>query len=163
MYFKDFPQTLYDFQISGKNKVMLVKDITRNIRFRRDVLANITVYDTYDIVDGETPEIIAEKIYGDPQYHWVVMLANDRYDYIADFPMTYPVLSQYITDKYGDQADQPHHYVGANGYVVDSDYVGATPVSNRQYEEELNESKRTIKIISPSLISTILKNFSEEL
>lgn len=163
MYFKEFPQTLYDFQIAGKTKVMLVKDITRNIRFRRDVLANITVYDMYDIVDGETPEIIAEKIYGDSQYHWIIMLANDRYDYIADFPMTYPVLSKYIDEKYGTTKYQPHHYVSATGHIVDSDFPGAIPVSNVVYEEQLNESKRRIKIISPALISTILNNFAEEL
>lgn len=163
MYFKEFPETLYDFNIAGKDKVMLVKDITRNIRFRRDVLANITLYDLYDIVDGETPEIIAEKFYGDAQYHWIVMLANDRYDYVADFPMTYNVLWEYIKAKYGDQKYYPHHWVSPSGHIVDSDFPGALPISNIKYEEDLNESKRRIKIISPSLISSILKNFAEEL
>ena len=144
-------------------KAWAVTDITRNIRFRRDILADITVYDYYDIVEGETPEIVAEKIYGNAQYHWIIMLANDIYDYLSDWPMTYVALEQYIQDKYGDTADQPHHYVDYKGYSVSSDIPGATPVSNRQYEEKLNESKRTIKVISRELVSTVLKNFKDDL
>jgi len=144
-------------------KAILMKDITRNIRFRRDVLANVTVYDEYDIVDGETPEIIAEKMYGNAEYHWIVMLANDRYDYRNDFPLTYTDLQRYIEDKYGQEADGIHHYKDTRGYFVDSDFPGAVSVSNRQYEDELNESKRRIKIISAGLINTILKTFRDEL
>lgn len=161
MYFEDFPNFLYDFDIKGKRKAFIVTDITRNVRFRRDVLANVTVYDEYDIVDGETPEIIAEKIYGDAQYHWVIMLANNRFDYRADFPMTYPALSSYIQDKYGSQADGIHHYEDADGNIVYQTASGAVSVSNRQYEENVNESKRRIKIVSPSLLNTILLNYKD--
>jgi len=144
-------------------KAIIMKDITRNIRFRRDLLANITVYDEYDIVDGETPEIIAEKIYDNAEYHWIIMLANDRYDYRKDFPLTYVDLQKYIVDKYGNQANATHHYVNSRGHFVNSDSPGAVSVSNSQYEENLNESKRRIKIISPQLVNTILKNFRDEL
>jgi hypothetical protein len=144
-------------------KAFLMKDITRNIRFRRDVLANVTVYDEYDIVDGETPEIIAEKVYGNAEYHWIIMLTNDRYDYRSDFPLTYVDLTRYVEDKYGEEADHVHHYIDARGYYVDSDYPGASSFSNRQYEETLNESKRRIKIISRDLVNTIIKNFRDEM
>jgi hypothetical protein len=144
------------------HKLMALKDITKNIRFRRDVLANVSVYDQYDIVDGETPEIIAEKIYGNALYHWIVMLANDIYDYRADFPLTSVALEQYVTDKYGSGNEyDDHHYIDSNGFVVSSDQAGATSVSNMQYEQDLNEQKRRIKIISPSLINVILKNYKD--
>lgn len=149
------------YKLIKKTKAYLMKDITRNIRFRRDILSNITVYDEYDIVDGETPEIIAEKVYGNPEYHWIIMLANDSYDYLADFPMQYVDLEKYIDTKYGAEADNIHHYENAKGHVVDSDYPGAVSISNRGYEEAKNESKRRIKIISPSVVTTILKNFKE--
>jgi hypothetical protein len=88
MYFKEFPEFLYDFRYGAyETKTSIVRDITRNVRFRKEVLDNIAVYDEYDIVDGETPEIIAEKIYGNPEYHWIIMLANQRYDYLTDFPL----------------------------------------------------------------------------
>jgi len=144
-------------------KAWALTDITRNIRFRRDILANVTVYDNYDIVAGETPEIVAEKVYGNAQYHWVIMLANDRYDYLADWPMTQVALDQYVIDKYAGNADAVHHYVDYDGFIVSSDIPGAASISNRQYEDNLNESKRTIKIISRDLISTVLKNFKDQL
>ena len=144
-------------------KALALTDITRNIRFRRDILANITVYDYYDIVSGETPEIVAEKIYGNAQYHWIVMLVNERYDYLSEWPLTQVALDQFVSDKYGNQADGIHHYIDYNGFQVSSDVPGATSVSNRQYEDQVNESKRSIKIISRELISTIIKNFKDEL
>lgn len=101
MYFKDFPIFLYDFNYgNGVVKTSVVKDITRNIRIKQEVLANVALYDYYDIVDGETPEIIAEKFYGSPEYHWVVMLANEKLDYALDFPMPENVLQKHISDVY---------------------------------------------------------------
>lgn len=146
-----------------QTKALILTDITRNIRFRRDVLANITVYDYYDIVEGETPEIVAEKIYGNAQYHWIIMLVNERYDYLNDWPLTQPNLDQYIIDKYGETANNIHHYENASGIVVSSDYPSAVPITNANYEAQLNESKRTIKIISKQLLSTILNNFKDEI
>lgn len=99
-YFKDFPQYLYDFNYGNKTKTSVVVDITRNIRFKREVLSNIALYDEYDIVDGETPEIIAEKFYGTPEYHWVIMMANEKYDYRNDFPLPDPVLIKHIQEAY---------------------------------------------------------------
>lgn len=161
MYFQDFPNFLYEYDIKGEKQAFVVTDITRNIRFRRDVLANVTVYDEYDIIDGETPEIIAEKVYGNAEYHWVIMLANNRFDYLNDFPMRVPVLEKYITQKYGELADEIKHYVDANGFIVNSTKSGAVSISNRQYEEQLNETKRRIKIVSPKLLDTILKNYKD--
>jgi len=139
----------------------VVTDITQNVRVRKELLQNITLYEEYDIVDGETPEIIAEKIYGDAYYHWVVMLTNNKFDYRNDFPLDYPRLTSYITEKYGDDSDAVHHWESDKGYVVVSDYPGAVSVSNRQHEELLNEKKRRIKIIDPSLLNLVLKNFED--
>jgi hypothetical protein len=146
-----------------QTKALILTDITRNIRFRRDVLANITVYDYYDIVEGETPEIVAEQIYGNAQYHWIIMLVNERYDYLKDWPLTQFNLEQYIVDKYGNTANAIHHYENGNGVTVPSNYPLAVPITNANYEEKVNESKRRIKIISKQLLSTILKNFKDEI
>jgi hypothetical protein len=100
MYFKEFPQFLYDFKYGTTTKTSVVTDITRNVRFRKEVLENVTLFDEYDIVDGETPEIVAEKIYGDPEYHWIIMLANQKYDYISDFPLSEQALVKHIANEY---------------------------------------------------------------
>ena len=160
MYFKNFDKIYYDFEITGKHQLHIVTDITKNLRFKKEILSNITVYDEYDIRDGETPEIIAEKIYGNPNYHWIIMLVNERYDYLNDFPLSTYNLEQHITQKYGVGNEyDTHHYVDLKGFTVDSTNPQATSVSNYQYEDDLNESKRRIKIVSASLINTILRNF----
>ena len=99
MFFKDFPSFLYDFNYGNDVvKTDVVKDITRNIRVKREILSNISLFDHYDIIDGETPEIISEKFYGTPEYHWVVMLANEKYDWLSDFPLMesdFPVIPMF--------------------------------------------------------------------
>jgi hypothetical protein len=161
MYFKEFPKFLYDFKYGNTTKTTVVTDITRNVRFRKEVLENVTLFDEYDIVDGETPEIVAEKIYGDPEYHWIIMLANQKHDYISDFPLSEQALVKHIVDTYGAQRYAIRYYVNAKGFVVNSTATGAVSVSNDDYERALNESKRRIKVISPQVISTILTQYKE--
>lgn len=162
MYFSNFSKFAYDFEINGQRKVLIVSDITTNVRFRKEILANIALYDEYDMKSGETPEIVAEKVYGNPEYHWIIMLINERFDYIADYPLTHDALLNYVKDKYGeDKVDANHHFINSDGFIVDASQPGATPVSNLQHEERINESKRRIKIVSPNLIGTVLNQFSE--
>ena len=164
MYFEEFGKFTYPFKINGKTEYKLVSDITQNVRVRTEILANITLYDEYDIKDGETPEIIAEKVYGSPLYHWVVMLCNQRYDYINDFPLSSYNLEQHITEKYGSGNEyDTHHYVDTRGNIVDSLNPEAISVSNYQYEDDENEKKRRIKLIAPNLLKTILKNFKDSI
>lgn len=160
MYFKDFPKIYYDFNTgANENLLKIVKDITFNVRFKKEIIENVSLYDEYDIVDGETPEIIAEKIYGSPNYHWIIMIANQAYDYIQDFPKPINILEAYITQKYGAGNEYAIHHYEKNGFIVDSTTVGASTVSNYDYETRENERKRRIKIISPQLISEILNQF----
>ena len=162
MYFKNFPSFLYDFDINGKTEYKLVKDITQNVRLRKELLSNVTLYDEYDFRDGDTPEIIAEKVYGSPLYHWVIMLVNEKYDYVNDFPLPIYELEKHVTDKYGVGNEyDTHHYINLAGYIVDSTHAEATSVSNYEYEMSFNETKRRIKLISPTLLNTILKNFKD--
>lgn len=164
MYFNEFPNIYYSFKINGKDKFVLIKDITQNVRIRKEILANITLYDEYDIRDGETPEIIAEKVYGSPLYHWVVMLCNERYDYINDFPLPTYELEQHVIQKYGAGNEYDvHHYIDSNGNIVDSTNPQATPVSNYQFEDNENEKKRRIKLISRDLLNIILRNFKDSI
>lgn len=101
MYFKDFPSFLYDFNYGNDViKTDVVKDITRNIRVKKDILSNVALFDHYDIIDGETPEIISEKFYGTPEYHWVIMLANEKFDWLSDYPLTEGELQKHIAHVY---------------------------------------------------------------
>lgn len=162
MYFQKFPRLLYQFKFDDNSfKDIVIMDITRNVRFKKEILENIGLYETYDMLDGETPEIVAEKLYGSPYYHWVIMIMNEKYDYLQDFPLSQPELDKYVTQLYGEgNEDDIHHYENSSGFIVDEDDESEpTPVTNREYEDQLNEAKRRIKIISPELLQEVLKQF----
>lgn len=149
MYFNQFPKIFYDFpNYSGDDTFLQVlTDITANVRIRKAILENITLYDEYDMMEGETPEIIAERIYGNAEYHWIIMLANQRYDYLADFPLTSVELEEHVKDKYGaDHVNDIHHYekdgiideasatVKIPGELIKSlkvnDFIAEAPIAN---------------------------------
>lgn len=158
MYFKNFGKIVYPIEVNGIKKNVLLTDITKNIRFIQRTLSSIKLFDNYSIKDGETPEIISDLFYGTPEYHWIIMLSNDRYDYINDFPMSQYQLDLMIAETYGEDADSPAYY-SKNGLVVDSGTIGAVVVTNRLHENIVNERKRNIKIIPKDYIGTIVKDF----
>lgn len=161
MYFEQFPLIYHGYTGStGEEVLVKLRDITRNVRVRRDVLANITLYETYDLVEGETPEIVAEKVYGSSEYNWVVMLLNNKYDYILDFPLSQDNFSQFIKDKYNAGSENNiHHYEDTRGFVVNSTQAGAKGITNIEYETRINEAKGSINLINPLLLSVLLENY----
>ena len=160
-YFKNFPSIYYNFIVKGEDTFFILKDITVNFRVLKRALENVTIYDEYDVVDGETPEIVSQKIYGRSDYHWVIMLFNNRVDYLSEWVMTYDRLEQYCKDKYGEEEIYSiHHYEDAEGYTVDETYPSATPISNIDYEVLQNENKRRIKLISKRVLQQLIDEFT---
>ena len=146
MYFSKFPHFLYDFlhkDDDENTKTSLVLDVTRNVRFKKDLLSNVTQYDEYDIVDGETPEIIAEKFYGTPHYHWIIMLANDLYDYRNDFPIPETVLQKYIKTYYN-----PTLHVDLKSYKI-IPVSDITADNEYSYMYDPNEYHHSVIIFTP--------------
>jgi hypothetical protein len=139
-----------------------MKDITSNIRIKKQIIDNIVLFDNYDIVEGETPETIAEKLYGNPNLHWVIMLCNEKYHHANEFPLTQNQLDYYIDEKYGDEKLKQHiihdrpHFVDLNGNIVDKGHPDARIVTNYDYEFSENEKLRTIKVINPKIISKVV-------
>lgn len=130
MYFSQFPKIYYDFaQDNTSTALQILTDITTNVRVRKEVLENITLYDEYDMMDGETPEIVAEKVYGNPELHWVIMLVNQRYDYIQDFPMSSLELEEYIKTTYGEENIYNVHHYEKDGLVVEAQANLVVPLS----------------------------------
>ena len=76
MYFSNIPKIIYDSENNGNFKG--VTNLLRRVKIRAKVKENAVLLDTYDVKNGETPEMIAHKYYGDSQYHWVVLLVNDN-------------------------------------------------------------------------------------
>jgi hypothetical protein len=102
------------------------------------------LYDSYDIRDGETPEIIAEKLYGSSQYHWVIMLCNQRYNYLDDFPIASYELEQHIRDKYGPMIELKVNQFSINTNVVHVESTAKVYIGQQIIFTQVGETYPTV-------------------
>ena len=93
-----FPELQYDAK--GNGVVNLQKEIFRRVKVKATSKSNITDFDYYNVQDGETPEMIAHKYYGDVNLHWTILVANDIVDYYNDWPMSVQKFEKFVFDKY---------------------------------------------------------------
>lgn len=115
MYFENFPLTYYTVYDDLSN-VKIVTNITVRSKLSNDALNNLLLYDEYDIKDGETPEIVADKFYNNPQLHWVVLLTNEIIDPRFDWLLSINNLYRYCEGKY-DNVYGVHHYEDNTGNI----------------------------------------------
>ena len=170
MYFGSFPVIPYDSK--GDLKFKDVTNLLRRVGIRTKLKSNALLYDTYNVKEGETPEMIAHKLYGDSELHFVIMLINDITDRYHQWPMSLPQFQEFINDKY-DNPDGIHHYESTQTSgdtkvkievfnEVDSDaYTGLTPITNREYEENEQDKKRQIRLLDPSYIEQFVDEFEK--
>ena len=166
MYFDNFPTIPYDAEGNGKFKD--VKNLLRRVGIRTKVKVNAMLFDTYDVKNGETPESIAFKLYGDSELHWVIMLINDITDRFHDWPMSEAQFLQFVNDKY-DNVDAIHHYEipqssgdtskKINIGTSNSDYPTATAITNFEHEQEQQDNKRKIRLLEPSCLDDFVEEF----
>jgi hypothetical protein len=112
MYFKSFPYTYYS--LDDASTVQVVTNITTRIALSEEVKNNLGLYDEYDIKDGETPELLADKFYGNPEQHWLILHYNEIIDPRFDWPLDTNNLNRYVASKYAN-VNAVHHYEDANG------------------------------------------------
>ena len=112
MYFKSFPYTYYS--LDDASTVQVVTNITNRVTLSEEVKSNLGLYDEYDIKDGETPELVADKFYNNSELHWLVLHYNDIIDPRFDWPLDTNNLNRYAASKYAD-VNAVHHYEDVNG------------------------------------------------
>jgi len=229
MYFKSFPYTLYS--LDDISTVQVVTNITNRASLSDEVKNNLSLYDEYDIRDGDTPELVADRFYSNPELHWLILHYNEIIDPRFDWPLDTNNLNRYVVGKYAN-VNAVHHYEDANGnytngnvYLISSaDFtefniddaitnitntgtgyitqknsssnvrvtvttggfisgdrikntsntsssanitstvvLSGTPVTNYTYEDEVNESKRKIKILKSPYVDAIVSDFKKKL
>ena len=173
MYFKNFQKGFYDIKGDGNEK--LVTDLMTRVKVREKILDESMLYDTYDVPSGEKPEDTAYKHFGSSQYHWVILLTNNITDRYYGWPLSEQDFEAYINEKY-DNPDAVHHYEitqtsgpqtgnGPDDYShkieVNSTEPGAQSVSNREYEQRLQDDKRQIKLLDPNYLQTFIQEFDD--
>jgi len=174
-YFSKFPLIVYDMK--NNNNYKLLPDILRRVKQRSAIKSGQFIFDTYDVVNGEKPEDIAYKWFGDAELHWVILMTNNVTDRYYGWPMNQVQFAEFLTDKYGaGSEDAIHHYEvtqdsgrtsgqGPNDYSylveVTSDTDNASSISNREYEEREQDKKRSIKLLNPTFLSDFLQEFDK--
>jgi len=78
-YFAKFPRVLYSVNKEG-NDAKIVPDILARVQVIESIISNQNLYFKYEIKGGETPEQIADRVYGDSQKHWIILLVNQIID-----------------------------------------------------------------------------------
>jgi hypothetical protein len=168
MYFSSFPTIPYDSVGNGDFK--MVTNLLKRVSIRSKVKANVSVFDTYDIKEGETPEMIADKLYDDSQLHWIVLMMNNITDRYHQWPKNNNQFLSFIRDKY-DNPQGIHHYEinqvsGDTTIKIDigtdnTDYPTATPVTNWNYEEDRQDALRKIRLLDARYIEDFVAEFEQ--
>ena len=166
MYFAQFPLNVYDSV--GDESYKIVTHLLKRVAVRAKVKVNTLFFDTYDVKEGETPEMIADKLYDEPEYHWIVLMVNDITDRYHQWPMNQNQFNTHITDKYTN-INGIHHYeisqtsgdttVKINIGTDNTDNPTATLITNYEYEEERQDTLRKIRLLSPEYISDFVSEF----
>ena len=165
MLFSMFPKLAVN--TLAPNTTTIVTDIFRRISTNK-YRNNIVFLQDVTIPDGFTIEQVADKFYDRPDYHWVIMIINDIVDVRKEWPLSNSDLFAYAKKKYGEtQIYETHHYrtTSEPKLVVDFD-AGALAageiegISNLAYEEELNDSKREIKILSSKYLTEFVSLYT---
>ena len=170
MYFDAFPVIPYDSK--GDLNFKDVTNLLRRVGIRAKLKSNTLLYDTYDVKEGETQEMIAHKLYGDAELHWVILLINDITDRYHQWPMTGGQFLDYLNDKYTNP-DGIHHYESTQtsgdtkvkievfNEVDDDAYTGLTPITNREYEEQEQDKRRQIRLLDPSFVEQFTDEYQK--
>ena len=166
MYFNMFPQIAYD--IKGDGEVKAVTNILKRLAIRNELLNDYTIFDRYDVEEGETPESIADLVYGDVNLHWIVCYTNNIVDRYHDWPLTEGQLMQFDDDKY-DNPNGVHHYeisqtsgdtdVKINIGTDKTDYPSATTITNYEYEVERQDGISEVSILEAESLQQFVKEF----
>ena len=183
-YFSNFPKILYDIDgTSGRdpNYSTAVNMLIRQ-KFRDAIKDDITIYYPYVIPEEvKRPDILSYQIYGDVKFTWPIFLANQIFDPYWQWPMDTRTFESYLIGKYGSVEESKlkvEYYekiwqerVEATGtsdpipeQTVRIDYTTYLETNTDlrrikyayEYEQDKNESLRSIQLIQPVFISSVL-------
>ena len=191
MYFSLLPNIEYDEKpISypfSESDFVTAKNFFRRYKLNDDIFSYAVFFSKYAIVDGERPDSLALKAYGDPFYDWVILLTNNMVNAQYDWPMTNYEISKVLESEYDDAYSTIHHYetikIGqyAAGLHVDETFYNAqhkvnidgivstkngneicSPVTVSEHFYSENEKKREIYLLKPTYFQSFVDDFRKK-
>ena len=164
MYFHNFPTTSYD--PTGSGFTNQIQDILIRVKVREWIKNNGALFSKYIISEGDRPEIVAFKLYGDVQYAWVVLMFNQITNNYYGWPLGRRNFEAYVNEKYTDPNGINHYEITQESggdwikVVVElADHPSATAVTNIQYEETKQDKLSKIRILKPSYLHQFVGEF----
>lgn len=189
-YFSYLPDVFVrtkSYRTGTNDPYVLAKNLFRRIKIRDDLSDVILGFEKYTIKNNQRPDQVADEVYGNVNYDWVVLLVNNIINIYDDWPMTEQELYNYMVRKYGkDDVESIHHWVtqevrSTRGDIqlradiqVPEDFQYARPdgtmvpkaelvrpMSNYDYESGLNDYKRGIHILKPQFLNAFVEEFED--
>ena len=179
-YFRAIPSTSYDIWGTEPRNYQSVTNIMKRVKFKPEVLEDISEYYPYFVRDGERPDTISYLQYDTVAFAYLIILINNIQDPIFDWPLSTQQFEQFISNKYGsvDSAmiTTKYYYqiiraeVARTGiaeripevkFIIDETTYNSLDPELRttqtvyDWEEELNNDKKEIKLINPNFIHDI--------
>ena len=149
-YFNSFPKIITtDYNNNG----IVLTNIIKRVNIIPSLLKNPLLIYTYDLQEGDTPDIVANKYYGDSYRYWLPLFSNNIINPQWQWPMSSGVFDSYIQNKYADAA-------AAANVVSVLEYTQSTVYQYTKTIETidgttLNVTKTTIVIDQPTYDSTV--------
>ena len=184
-YFRELPDLYYQSPLASRvssREYVRVKNLFRRVKLRDDLQNVFTLFNKYEINQGERPDTIAEDLYGSADLDWVVMLTAGIINVRDQWPLSDAELYRYAENKYGDELnstrfwettevkDSSGRLILPKGKVVDSGFTIPNPanntttlnpvtgISNYEYEVRENDDKRLIYILKPEYLQLYLND-----
>ena len=142
-YFQELPDLLYQSNLLTKTssqEYLRVKNLSRKVKLTDQVKESATFFQKYVIEQGDRPDVVADKIYGDPRKDWVVVLTAGITNIRDEWPLDNNLLYKFVENKYGlTKINDIHHYETVEvrdnrgrlilpaGQRVDSNFTIPTP------------------------------------
>jgi hypothetical protein len=96
-YFSNLPKLL---KTDAKGNSIILTNLLARTSVVPSLLKNPLLFYQYDIQDGDTPEIVATKYYGDPYRFWIVLFSNQILDPQFEWPLNTNQFQDYLNSKY---------------------------------------------------------------
>ncbi len=114
-YFSQLPNFEYISRINERKSnsdYLPVKNLFRRGVIREDIFSDFMTFTKYKIEGNDRPDAVAYKIYGDEDFDWIILAANNIINVRDEWPLSQNDFHNYLIEKYGDETylDNIKHY-----------------------------------------------------
>lgn len=174
------------YTISKNAESVLIADIFKNVKASFDKVAKNYNLVGYNISGAPRPEALAYELYDNPQYYWVLLMANNIYDPFHGWIKTQQACYDYADQKYENAENTVLYHIDEtrtkrynleeypenSGNWYDKGDLARKYLQHKgslaaisAYEHEIleNEKKRNIRIIPPGQMNQFMQDLIQEL